>query len=730
MPLATLASAKKHLGRKLVSINSILSSAMSALQANTSALRVVSNNVSNINTQGYARRTVEFQTTAAGGDLTGVSADDVQRVTDQFLQAETLSANAASSQYGAQNDIYTQLNGLLGQVGDGTSLGSQLDNIFSALSSASSAPASSANQQGVLTALQNMATTISTTSNNLSSLQSQVDQQVSSSISTVNSTIQNIYNLNQQIQTATLAGDDSSGLLDQRDEAVQNLSALIGVKTTTSANGQMTVMTQDGTTLVGDTSYAQLSYAGGGTDGNYSQIMMSNMTGSGQQIGQSQQLDSHLGSGSIAGLVDMRDNQIPELQEELGNFAQQTALAFNAQSNANSAVPPPASMDGRNTGLLSSDSLGFTGNTTIAVADSSGNLVSRVDVDFDTGTLSVNGGASTSIGTSVGSFVTALNAALGSNGSASFANGQLSIAANGSNGVVVQDSTTPASSRGGVGFSQFFGLNDLFQSSTPSILTTGLSASDASGFAAGGTMSFSLKNPSGAVDKTASVTIAAGMSIGNIVSALNTSFNGAATFSLNAKGALTMTPSVANSSDTLNVTSDTTTRGTTGMSFTALFGLGANQAVAQAQGFSVAPSITSSPSSLPFAQSNITSSTVAGDSILGSGDNRGLLALQNIADANQTFAAAGSMSAQSTTLNDYAASFYQDVATRSNAASDNNTTQTDRLTEAQSRQASTSGVNLDEELSNMMTYQQAYGAAARMLQVGQQLYDTLIQMPT
>jgi flagellar hook-associated protein 1 FlgK len=180
----------------------------------------------------------------------------------------------------------------------------------------------------------------------------------------------------------------------------------------------------------------------------------------------------------------------------------------------------------------------------------------------------------------------------------------------------------------------------------------------------------------------------------------------------------------------LNVTSDTTERGTTGMSFTELFGLGGYQAAAQAQGFGVAPSIASSPSSLPFAQSTMTGSTVTGQSILGSGDSRGLLALQNIASTNQGFAAAGALGAQSTTLDGYAANFYQDVATRSNAADDNNTTQSDRLTEAQSRQASTSGVNLDEELSNMMIYQQAYGAAARMLQVGQQLYDTLIQMPT
>jgi flagellar hook-associated protein 1 FlgK len=712
-----------------VTISSILSSAMTALQTNTAALKVVSDNVANINTQGYSRRVVNQTTQVAGGGLTGVDIADIQRVTDQFLQAETLSASAGSAQYSAQSDIYTQLNGLLGSPGDGNSLGSQLDKIFSALATASQAPGTSTSQQSVLTSLQGLATTISNTSASITSLQTQVDGQIGSSISSVNSLIKNIYDLNQQIQTATLAGDKASGLLDQRDQAVQQLSGLIGVRTQDQANGQLTVMTQDGISLVGD-SYAQLSYAGGNTNGTYSQIMMTSINGvSGQQIGQPQALDPHLGSGSIEGLVDMRDNQLPALQTELGNFARQTALAFNAQANANSAAPPPSSLDGRDTGLLGSDGMNFTGKTTIAVADSSGNLVSRVNVDFGTGMLSVDSGPSVSIGTTVDDFVSALDGALGSNGSASFSDGQLSIAVTGTNGVVVQDDATTPSSRGGTGFSQFFGLNDVFEGAAPSILSTGLSASDDSDLAAGGAMSFTLKNPNGTLDKQASVTITAGMTIGNVVTALNTSFGSAGSFALGSDGSLKFTPSSGNSADSLNVTADTTQRGSTGMSFTQLFGIGANQAAIQAQGFSVNANMISSPSSLPFAQSNVTSTTVAGDSILGSGDARGLIALQNLANTRQSFSAAGGMGAQLSTLGDYAANFYQDVSTRSNVASTASTTQSDRLAEAQTRQSSESGVNLDEELSNMMIYQQAYSAGARMLQVGQSLYDTLLQMP-
>ena len=52
----------------------------------------------------------------------------------------------------------------------------------------------------------------------------------------------------------------------------------------------------------------------------------------------------------------------------------------------------------------------------------------------------------------------------------------------------------------------------------------------------------------------------------------------------------------------------------------------------------------------------------------------------------------------------------------------------DRLSEAQGRQASDSGVNLDEELTNLTTYQQAYAAGARLLSTVDQLYQTLLQI--
>jgi len=721
-------SGDKASGIHLVSLNGITASALSGLQTAQTALSVVSNNVTNLNTPGYVRQVVNQAPLAADGQVMGVQIASIQRVASQFLQQETLSAGGSSSQYDTMANLFTQLNGLLGAPGDSQSLATGLTNLQSALATASQAPTSSSSYTSVLNALQGVASDVNNVSGTITSLQGQIDTQVVSSVSSTNSLLQQIYQLNQQITGATSAGGSPDALEDQRDTALTSLSQVMGIKVTQNSNGSINVSTPDGVNLVSST-YATLSYGGGAQNGTYGNIQIQDINPqSGQLIGQAQALDPHLDGGSLDGQITMRDQTLGGLAQSLGNFAQNVSQAVNAQANANTAFPPPTSLTGRDTGLLSTDALNFAGQTTIAVTDSSGNLVSRVDVDFDTGKLSVDGGAQVSIGSTVGSFATALNAALGSNGSASFANGQLSISANGSNGIVTQDTAGNPSSRGGTSFSQFFGLNDVFKSAGPSVLATGLSASDASGVAAGGQISLSLKGPDGDIVKQVSVTTTAGMSIGGVVSALNTAMGGAVTFTLGANGAITTATSALYPNYQLNVNQDTTARGTTGVSFTQLFGIGANNLADQANDFAVTPAVTNAPQRIGMATSDITSSTVAGDNVVEGGDNSGAIAMQNLITASRSFAAAGNISSQTTSLSDYAASFYQDVSDQSNAVTQSQTTQDDRLQQAQSQQSSESGVNLDEELTNLTTYQQAYSASARLLSVVDQLYQTLLQI--
>ncbi|MBU6298269.1 MAG: hypothetical protein KJS68_08480, partial [Alphaproteobacteria bacterium] len=234
-----------------MSLNGIMSSALSALQTNSSALSVVSNNVANLNTAGYARRVVNFQTLSAGGQLAGVDIADVQRVVDQYLNQEALSAGASSANYDTQSSIFDQINALLGSPGDGTALTSKLSDVFTALGQAALSPTSSSSQLNALNAFQAFASSVSSLSSSLSDLQQRTDSQVASTANTASGLIKQIYDFNTQITAAHAAGNTSSALLDQRDTALQSLSQLMDVRTAQQADGTVTVMTQDGISLVG-----------------------------------------------------------------------------------------------------------------------------------------------------------------------------------------------------------------------------------------------------------------------------------------------------------------------------------------------------------------------------------------------------------------------------------------------------------------------------------------------
>jgi flagellar hook-associated protein 1 FlgK len=79
------------------------------------------------------------------------------------------------------------------------------------------------------------------------------------------------------------------------------------------------------------------------------------------------------------------------------------------------------------------------------------------------------------------------------------------------------------------------------------------------------------------------------------------------------------------------------------------------------------------------------------------------------------------------TFNDYTAALYQEVASQGNSIDISKKAEDTRLQVATQNQSSKSGVNLDEELANMIVLQQAYNAGARLITMAQQLSDELMK---
>jgi flagellar hook-associated protein 1 FlgK len=702
-----------------MAISGLMSSALSGLQAAQTAINTVSNNITNVNTPGYVREVVQQSPSVAGGAGDGVTVEDVQRITSSYLEAAGYQASSAAGSSGIIATLLDQAQSAFGDPSQSTSYLGQLSTVFSDFTAAANDPASSLPRSQTLGDLNSFLDSTSNVASTLSGLASQAQTQLGSDVTQANQLLSQLATLNKTISTTTASGGDPSASQDSQSQLLGQLSSLMSINVVAQKDGSIAVRSQTGQLLVGPATSATLSYT-------------PSISAPGQisitPAGTPQPTSFQVGDGEMQGLLNLSNTIIPGVQSQLATYVGGAVNAINAAHNANTAVPAPQTLSGRNTGLDLPTIVGdFTGKTNIAVLNASGVVQQQVAIDFSAGTMSVNGGAASAF--TPATFLTSLNTALGGTATASFSNGALTLSASaaGSGVAIADDATTPARDAG-QGFSQFFGMNDLITSSQITNFNTGLKTTDASGFTAGGAITFQVTTPSGA---TASVpitlTAANSGTMQDLLNTLNAPVGGVGqygAFSLDANGALSFTASNPNTS--LAVASDTTQRGATGPSMTQLFGIGQAQQASGASTYQINPSIASNPMKLALAKLDLTAA--AGTPAVAVGDGSGATSLAAVANNAASFAAAGTMPAITTSIIQYGANLAGSLGQQASAADSGKTAAASVQAEAQTRLQSVEGVNLDEELVKLTTYQQAYNASARLIQASQNLINTLLDV--
>ena len=196
------------------------------------------------------------------------------------------------------------------------------------------------------------------------------------------------------------------------------------------------------------------------------------------------------------------------------------------------------------------------------------------------------------------------------------------------------------------------------------------------------------------------------------------------TFSYSATGELVMTENASGRDFSIHVKSDSTARGATGVPISTFFGIGDKFVADAALDLKVKGHISENASL--FSTARLDQTAAVGDNALSIGDQDGVQALLDLEDTIFTFRQAGGLSTMDVSLSQYATSILSDLGLRASMAegfASDNEALTNQL---EQKSMDVSGVNLDEELSNMIIYQNAYSAAARVLQSAQQLYDDLL----
>lgn len=700
-----------------MSLSDILNSAVSGLNAAQAGIRTVSSNIANVGTPGYARERVNQTAAVIGGRVVGVSVGEPTRVADRFLEAAVYRRATDQGSAQARSDYLDRLQSLLGAPGSSSGLPARLDAINTAAIAMTGSVGVEQNAADFVGRAGDAIGTLQRLDGDVASLMADTDAEVGYAVERVNTLLGQIHALNDTVARLDGLGRSAAGSVDQRNAAVEELSGLIAVNVRAQPDGRVNIETTGGAPLLDHRlrllSYPNASATGtGAAQADYPGIDIRFADGAGAPgAATGDRIESAAIGGKLGGLLDLRDRSLPNFREQLGGLFNGLARALNGASNAASAFPPPARLDGGVTALTSADRLGFTGRAVFAVVGKDGKVAAQTTVDFD----------ALGSGASVSDAVAAINAGLGGKASANFANGRLTIAATGAgNGVVVADDPARPSLRGGAGFSQYFGLNDMVRAPGALLTPAGFQSGDPHGFAAGSTADVMLRDASGRVVARTTLMPQAGGTMGDIADALNASpLGNYGSFAIDDAGRFRFSAAPGQAGLSLSIPVDSTARGDTGVTFSALSGLtGAAGGLATA---GIAGDLRNSPARLPLAQFD-TSAGVGGRGLLPT-DTRGAQAYVD------SFAKVNDLGKDGTvSLERFASLILGQTGTDAANASSQLEDATVRHSDAVNRRDSFSGVNIDEELSQMIVLQNSYSASARLVTVANQMYETLIGM--
>lgn len=659
---------------------SLLSIGLSGLNASQVALSTTGNNISNAATTGYSRQTVVQSTSLSqfsGMNYigTGTTVSDVRRIYSQFLGTQLTTSTSLDAEAQSYLTQVNQLDSLLSDTTTG--LSSVLSNFFSALQTAAASPTDAASRQLVLTQASSLAERFNSISSQLSTQNSYVNSEMESAATQVTTLAQTIAKYNQQIIQASASGASPNDLLDKRDDAVNQLAELVGVSVV-EQDGAYNIYLGSGQPLVVGTTSATLTAQPSTSNPGQDSLILS--------MGSSSlDVTSVVSGGELGGLLRYRSDVLDTTQNELGRMALVIADAFNSQqaqgldldgefgASLFTDINDASLVDNRS--LANSKNTG-TGNLNVTISDSGALTTSDYKVTFTSATSYTV--QRISDGKDLGSGDLTDDPPQTFDG---FSISQQSVGT-----IAAGDSFTVIPTRSGASdiSVSMTDANDLAFAS-PLVSSTATS-NYGSGVLSDLSLTSTLDSDNAADLSSA---IQQGLPVKLVFDAASGGTQGYTVYdsSGNAIGTGSIVPGQSNE---LSITVPGTT------DFT--FSLTIAGSPAEGDNFSVAFNSD------------------------GGADNTNATALLGLQSAATV--ATGSGTGMSVT--DAYASLTETVGAKASQADTDATATAAILSQAQSNRDSLSAVNLDEEASNLVMYQQYYTASAQIIKTAQTIFDTLM----
>lgn len=715
-----------------------ITSALSGMKVAQSQISLVSSNLANVDTEGYTRKTAAQQSNVLAGYGAGVKLNRADRVVDQSLLRSYLTANSLNGSLNKTYDYLSKTETMLGSPQNNNSVATNVADLQSSFETLATDVTSSANRYSLVTDALSLTSRLNNLSTEIQSLRGDADLEIQEACAAINNQLDSIANLNNQIvKYKALNYDGAADLEDQRDQALKTLSSYIDLSYYTRDNGEVVIQTKGGVALL-DKDPHHLSHtavARAATDisyanGNINPILVDD-----------QDITGHIQNGEVKGLIDVRDSILPSLQTQLDELAGVMKEAINEIHNQGTAFPGTVTqLEGNRTFIDSAHQIVKIekGDVRFAIFDAAGNQISTatlvgdlkfgqdnkvtvadmvtlmdgwvrntlpqgsVRIDPDTKRIIMETGDSNyylsivdTATSTVGSEQTAATIAFDSNYDG------------------IADRTFS-------GFSSFLGINDFFVTDADEYIyeSNAMSKTADLGVRSVNPVVLNIKTPT--LDEN--LTIVQGDNLQTIVDKINNDdhLKDQIKASLIPNGNGYMLQITNSSGEQMEISE--VAQGGTITGFLSRIGLSVSNCNAASR-IHVREDIRVNPSIMTVGAPEFDIST--GKYHLNEGNNTVANKMATAFAQEHTFAQAGSLARVTTSLVDYASTFVGSIASQTNTASNSHDYQDGLVKSLENKQALISGVDSDEELANLIVYQQSYAACAQVWSATRELIDIL-----
>jgi flagellar hook-associated protein 1 FlgK len=300
-------------------IRGTLEIARRALFAQQTALEVSSNNIANVNTEGYSRQRVVMEeskpiTVVKLSIGTGVNVERIDRIRDAFVESQLRFEQQSLSNYETLEAKYSQLESIVNEPSE-MGLSSLMDKFFDSWQQLANDPQSLTMRENVIQSATTMTSRFNTLSNQLTDMSGDVLQEFNAQVNAFNSIAEQIAILNEQLLGSGGGSTQSAQLLDRRDTLLMQMNEIADVRVTENERGQIK-LSLGGKVFLDNTDVIKLSSASQTSD-----------------IRQLKWEDNSsavvIGNGKLAALAEFRETVLPDYQGRLDKLALSIAAAVN-----------------------------------------------------------------------------------------------------------------------------------------------------------------------------------------------------------------------------------------------------------------------------------------------------------------------------------------------------------------------------------------------------------------